>query len=85
VARLVALAKAGAVVGALLVGAWLGAFIYTVTELSHLVAAGHDAAVSGTGTFVSILLTAAALWLERSCKTPDPPEDRHRDRLRSRS
>lgn len=75
VARLVALAKASAIVGALLAGGWLGAFGYTFLARDRLVAAGRDAAVSGLGVAATLLLVAAALWLEHSCRTPRPPEE----------
>lgn len=75
VARLVALAKASAIVGALLTGGWLGAFVYTFLERGRLVAADRDSLVSGLGVVAALLLVAAALWLEHSCRTPRPPED----------
>ncbi|MDQ6873435.1 MAG: DUF3180 domain-containing protein [Actinomycetota bacterium] len=75
VARLVALAKASALVGALLVGFWAGAFAYTFGARDRLAAAGRDAVVAGVGVAVCALLVGAALWLENSCRAPDPPED----------
>jgi len=75
VARLVALAKASALVGAVLLGGWLGAFGYTFLARDRLVAADRDAVVSGLGVLASLLLVAAALWLEQSCRTPPFPED----------
>lgn len=70
VARLVALAKASSLVGALLTGGWLGAFGYTLLERGRLLAADRDAVVSGLGVLASLLLVGAALWLEQSCRTP---------------
>jgi hypothetical protein len=75
VARLVALAKATAVVGAVLIGAWAGVFAYTALARDRLAAAGRDAQVSAIGLLVALVLVAAALWLEQACRTPDPPED----------
>lgn len=75
VARLVALAKASSLVGAVLTGGWLGAFIYTFLARDRLTAAGRDAVVSGLGVLASLMLVAAALWLEQACRTPPSPED----------
>lgn len=75
VARLVALAKATAVVGAALIGFWAGAFAYTFLARDRLAAAGRDAQISAIGVLVALVLVAAALWLEQACRTPDPPED----------
>ncbi len=74
VARLVALAKASAVVGALLAGLWGGAFVFTFLARDRLAAAGRDAQVSAVGLLVALVLVAVALWLEQACRTPDPPE-----------
>ncbi len=75
VARLVALAKASAVVGAVLAGFWAGAFGYTFLARDRLAAAGRDAVVSGIGCLTALLLVGAALWLEQACRAPEPPED----------
>lgn len=75
VARLVALAKASSLVGALIAGAWLGAFAYTFLASDRLLAAERDSVVSGLGVLAAALLVAAALWLEQSCRTPTPPDD----------
>ena len=75
VARLVALAKASAVVGAALIGVWGGAFCYTFLARERLAAAGRDAVVSGFGVAAAVLLVAAAVWLEQSCRTPRSPDD----------
>jgi hypothetical protein len=75
VARLVALAKASSVVGAILVGAWAGAFAYTFAQRSRLSSAGPDSLVAAIGAAAALLLVGAALWLENSCRTPEPPEE----------
>ena len=75
VARLVALAKASSLVGAVLTGAWLGVFSYTFLARDRLLAADRDATVSALGVIASVLLVGAALWLEQSCRTPRLPED----------
>lgn len=76
VARLVALAKASSLVGAVLAGGWLGAFAYTFLERDRLIAADRDAVVSSLGVLASLLLVGAALWLEQSCRTPRSDDDR---------
>ncbi|GED99124.1 DUF3180 domain-containing protein [Gordonia crocea] len=75
VARLVALAKASAILGAVATGAWgaIAAYLYHLQDVA-------SANASKLGTIVGILggvaLVIAALWLEQSCKAPeDPAED----------
>jgi len=75
VARLVALAKASAVVGALLLGGWLGALAYVWSERSRLAAASVDVPVAAAGVLGALLFLAVALWLEHCCRTPKPPDD----------
>ncbi|MGB9378302.1 MAG: DUF3180 domain-containing protein, partial [Mycobacteriales bacterium] len=58
-----------------LTGAWGGTFAYTFLERGRLVAANRDAFASALGVLTSLLLVSAALWLEMSCRTPDPPDD----------
>jgi Protein of unknown function (DUF3180) len=74
VARLVALAKASAYAGALAFGAYGAFFGYTLQQLDNPHKA-HDAAASGIGVAGSVLLTVAALLLERVCRVPGPPDD----------
>jgi hypothetical protein len=69
VARAAVLAKASSAGGALLLGAYGGLLAYLLplqTEQSR-----DDAAVSGGALLASLALTAAALLLERACRTPD--------------
>lgn len=72
VARLVALGKASALVGALAAGAYAGFFAFTITHLD-LTAAQGDAPVSGGGLAASALLGVGGLLLERAGRTPEPP------------
>lgn len=75
VARLAALAKASALAGALMAGAYAGMLLYTLQHLDRRVAA-HDALASGFGVGAGVLLTVAALFLENACRRPDvPPGD----------
>jgi len=77
-ARMLALAKASAVVGAVMVGIWAGLLVYVVPRLGQLNAAGNDTVVGAIGVVAAVALTAAALWLEYCCRPPAPPDgDRH--------
>ena len=69
-ARMLALAKASAVVGAVMVGIWTGLLVYVVPRLGQLAAAGSDTVTAAFGVVAAVALTAAALWLEYSCRTP---------------
>jgi hypothetical protein len=74
VARAAVLAKASSVAGALLLGLYGGFFTWTYGQRSTLAAADHDALVAGLSAGASLLLVVSALLLERSCRTPAPPE-----------
>jgi hypothetical protein len=71
VVRAVALAKASSMLGALMLGAWLGVLAALVPRLGELTAATGDVRSALVGTGSSILLIAAGLWLEHCCRTPD--------------
>jgi hypothetical protein len=73
-ARMLALAKASAVVGAFVTGIWAGLLVYVVPRLGELAAAPNDTATGVVGVAAAVALTAAALWLEYSCRTPAPPD-----------
>ncbi|HVF19834.1 MAG TPA: DUF3180 domain-containing protein [Mycobacteriales bacterium] len=73
VARAAALAKASSLLGALGAGAWLGAIVY-LTSSWHLRQAREDTLVSVVSVVASVLLTLAALRLEKACRVPDLPE-----------
>ncbi|WP_026917509.1 DUF3180 domain-containing protein [Gordonia shandongensis] len=72
-ARLVALAKASAILGAIAAGGWTGvlAFLYTNGILD---AARADRPAAIVGAVGGVLLAAAAVWLEHCCRAPDDPE-----------
>lgn len=74
VARLVALAKASAVGGALVTGGYAALLAYTGQGLD-VPSKAHDAAASGFGAGAGLLLVVAALVLERVCRAPEPPDD----------
>jgi len=73
-ARALALAKASAVVGAVMTGVWTGLLLYAVPRLDQLSAAAGDTRTGVIGVVSAIALVAAALWLEYSCRTPTPPD-----------
>ncbi|MFI5955491.1 DUF3180 domain-containing protein [Cryptosporangium sp. NPDC051539] len=75
VARFAALAKASSLGGALFVGLYAGLLLYLLSERSRLAAAADDLPECTGGLIAAVLLVAAALWLERSCRIPDPPDD----------
>ncbi|GAA2063209.1 DUF3180 domain-containing protein [Williamsia deligens] len=74
VARVLALAKASALLGALAVGVWAGLLVYLLS-LSDSSAADHDRPAAIVGLIGGVVLAAAAVWLEYCCRTPDDPED----------
>ncbi|MER7114425.1 DUF3180 domain-containing protein [Saccharomonospora azurea] len=70
IARAVALAKASSLLGALMVGAWLGALAYVAPRSSEIVAAADDVPATVVGACCAAALIGAALWLEQCCRTP---------------
>lgn len=74
VARLVALAKASSVAAAALGGLVGGYLVYVLGMLDKPVPA-RDARVAGATLAAAIALLAAATYLERSCRDPNPPDD----------
>jgi hypothetical protein len=76
-ARAVAFAKASSLLGAIMLGGWAGVLIYVLPARGQFQAADHDVVTGIVGGGCAALLIAAALWLERCCKTPDDP---HLDR-----
>jgi hypothetical protein len=73
VARLAALAKATALVGALALGAY-GGFFGWVVQVSSTVAS-RDTRTAAIGAGLSVLLIAAASFLEHVCRVPREPDD----------
>ncbi|HEX5190037.1 MAG TPA: DUF3180 domain-containing protein [Streptosporangiaceae bacterium] len=74
VPRVVALAKASSAAGAAIGGLALGFLIYTIPLLDKPVP-GHDALASAVTMLAAIALVLAALYLERACRAPEPPDD----------
>lgn len=74
--RVLALAKASAILGALMLGAWGGMLGYVLPKVGRSPDIGHDIGVSVLGAVSAVLLAAAGLWLERCCRVPDDPDKR---------
>lgn len=73
VARFVVLAKASSLVGAIFVGLYAGAVGWLVIEGTRATSTDIPAAVAGL--IGALALVVAALWLERSCRVPEQPDD----------
>lgn len=73
VARIAALAKASSLVGALVGGGYAG-FLGYVAARSEAPRPAHDARTAAFAVAAALLLTVAALLLERVCRVPKPPE-----------
>jgi hypothetical protein len=82
--RVVALAKASSMLGAIMLGGWLGVLLYVLPKRAEIVAAAGDTTSSVVGLISAAALIAAALWLEYSLRAPgdkdgpDDPTDLHR-------
>lgn len=74
VARFAALAKASSLGGALVGGAYAGLLLWEIGQRDRLAAAAADVAETAGAVVGSLLLVAAALWLERACRIPKRPE-----------
>jgi hypothetical protein len=70
VARIAALAKSTLLIAAVAAGAYAG-FLAFVTGVDSA-AAKHDLRVAIGGVACSMLLGAAAWWMERVCRVKDP-------------
>jgi len=75
-ARAVLVAKASAVAGAIMAGAWAGVLAHVLPRAGTVAAAGGDTAAAAVGVVCALGLVGGALWLERCCRVP---EDRDRD------
>jgi hypothetical protein len=74
VARLVALAKASSVAASAIGGLAAGYLIFVLGSLDKTIPA-RDARVAGATVAAAIALIAAALYLERCCRAPRPPDE----------
>ncbi|MGH3495687.1 MAG: DUF3180 domain-containing protein [Sciscionella sp.] len=73
--RVVAVAKASSLLGAIMFGAWGGVLGYVLPRNGIFRAAGQDTTSGVLGIVCAAALVGAALWLEYICRAPDPPED----------
>ena len=74
-ARAVALAKASSLLGAIMLGAWLGVLGYLLPRRAELSAAADDLPSAIIGAVCAAALIAAALWLEHCCRAPHDRDD----------
>jgi hypothetical protein len=79
-AQMFALAKASAVVGAVVTGSWAGLLLYAVPRLGQLMAAGGDTRTGSVVVVAGLALAGAGLWLEYCCRAPAPPDSETRTR-----
>lgn len=75
VARLVVLAKASSLAGAIFAGAYGGIAAWALTERARLDVADRNLPPSLAGVVGALALVAAALVLERACRVPKQPDD----------
>ena len=71
VARAAVLAKASSAGGAILLGGYAGLLAWTLPRAGRITVMGQDARVAGLSALASAGLVAAALSLERACRTPE--------------
>jgi hypothetical protein len=79
IARSAVLAKAAAIAGAAFFGAYLGFTVWLAANSGRLTAAADDLPEGVLGTAACAALTAAALWLEHSCRIPPQDDERESD------
>jgi hypothetical protein len=77
VARYAVLAKASSLLGALFGGFSLGLLAWLALEPTK--AARDDIPAAIGGVAAALVLLAAALWLERSCRVPEQPDRKEKD------
>ncbi len=70
VARSVAIAKASAWAGALMLGWWLAVLAYLLPRRAELRVAAADTPGAAAAAVSALALVAAALWLQHCCKSP---------------
>lgn len=83
VSRFVVLAKASSMLGAIMLGGWLGMLVFLLPKLGSIEYVRQNVPSAVVGALCAAALVAAALWLEHSCRTPEQrDEDRSSDRQR---
>jgi hypothetical protein len=73
VARFVVLAKASSLAGSIFAGFYAGVTAWLFIEPTQ--AAANDIPAATAGLVAFLALVAAALWLERSCRVPERPDE----------
>ncbi|GAC01829.1 hypothetical protein GONAM_34_00290 [Gordonia namibiensis NBRC 108229] len=71
-ARVLALAKASAILGAIAVGVWAGLLVFLLGQ-QDVTAADQDRPGAIVGLIGGVLLVCAAMWLEYCCRAPEDP------------
>jgi len=79
VARMVVVAKASSLAGAIFFGLYAGALVWLLAQRTDLRARADDLPPAIGGLVAALLVVAAGLWLERACRVPKPPEDDDED------
>lgn len=84
VARTLAVAKASAWVGAVMVGWWLAVLVYLLPRRSELRVAAADTPGVLVALLSAVILVVVAMWLQHCCKSPGEPngDDAHHGRPR---
>lgn len=75
VARTVAVAKASAWAGAVMLGWWIAVTAYLLPRRSELRVAAADMPGAVVAAVSAFALVVAALWLQQCCTSPDDPQD----------
>lgn len=73
VARTVAVAKASAWVGAVMVGWWAAVLVYLLPRRSELRVAAADTPGVAVALLSAVILVVVAMWLQHCCKSPGEP------------
>jgi len=79
-ARVVLVARASALAGAIMTGAWAGLLAYVAPRSGDIAAAADDTLAAALGVTGSLILVGGGLWLQHCCRTPDDPDDDGSDR-----
>jgi hypothetical protein len=75
VARLVVLAKASSLGGAIFAGVYAGVALWALSERGRLMAADRNLTPALIGLGGALVLVGAALLLERACRVPKAPDE----------
>ncbi|MGI9125361.1 MAG: DUF3180 domain-containing protein [Mycobacterium sp.] len=75
VARTVAIAKASAWVGAVMLGWWAAVSVYLLSRRAELRVAAADTPGALVAAVSAAALVVAAVWLQHCCKSPGEPSD----------